>query len=180
MATRATSCATDIWCRTCAYDYALNHLRLPSCEFLPAAVITERRKLTATVVFIPTTSLGPNRVGRVLRHVCRRVCVDSPNASGGRLATNCSPERGRLPRSRLSVGREFHTSKLGEICFSGFAMPSSSCSASRAVWEGLGARDDYLRRQLCRGELLAPSLGLDRGGRRRTWPLIYCRMALIR
>jgi hypothetical protein len=95
--------------------------------------------------------------------------VDSPNASGGRLATNCSPERGRLPRSRLSVGREFHTSKLGEICFSGFAMPSSSCSASRAVWEGLGARDDYLRRQLRRGELLAPSLGLDRGGRRRTW-----------
>jgi hypothetical protein len=129
----------------------------------------KQRKLTAAAVSIPTMPLGPNRVGRLLRHVCRRVRVDSPNASSGRLATNCSPEQGRLPRSRLSVGREFHTSKLGEICFSGFAMPSSSCSASRAVWEGLEARDDYLRRQLRRGELLAPSLGLDSGGRRHTW-----------
>ena len=45
-------------------------------------------------------------------------------------------------------------------------MPSGSCSASQAVWEGLGARDGYLRRQLHRGELLALSLGLDSGGRR--------------
>jgi hypothetical protein len=56
---------------------------------------------------------------------------------------NSSLEQILPPWPRLSVGRESHTSNLGKICFSRFALSSDSSSASRAVSEGLGSRDGY-------------------------------------
>jgi hypothetical protein len=88
------------------------------------------------------TLQGPRR-GPGVRWGVRQVFEGQPRLVLAPGTGNTSPEQILPPQPRLSVGRESHTSNLGKICFSRFAMSSDSSSASRTVSEGLGSRDGY-------------------------------------